>query len=414
MAIYLGDKKLTCGYFGDKPLTTTFFGEDTVCTAYKNMFPVFPTASSNARYSMMIKSSIDLMPTWTSNGLTSLIKSSSSYYNNNWHLKSLGVDDDGRFDFELYCEATITMVQFASNNSRILNIQIAKGIDHNGHPARCRYYYSFSHSPNLKTFQVLPNVVGATTNLCRMFWDCRSLEYVDFPKTFFSSSAIDYELMFYDTPRLRFVSYINTRHTVSNGRNSIFRNSNPHRPSVQERIALGSSWGSRFQFDVRRMSNTDSWKRSPKILYKYYRVVFDDKPNGGNHHSIASNVYAYTADDGHDVILNTSPEDLTFFDAWGTRDGHVAAYLRDNNNSYWMSWHWGNGHFEWEHKVPRAIDSFRIQVGGAPSNEMGRHFIIKGSNVSNAGPWTIVKEYRTSEDYGNFGGMEYRTILIDD
>ena len=55
-----------------------------------------------------------------------------------------------------------------------------------------------------------------------------------------------------------------------------------------------------------------------------------------------------------------------------------------------------------------------MQVGGAPDYEMGRYFIIQGSNISNAGPWTTVKVYRTTDDYGNFGWLENRTILIDD
>ncbi len=414
MPLYFDSKELKCGYLGTKPLSKAYFSTQEVCTTQDSEFPEFPPPNPAARYSMMLKSSVDLMPAWTTTGLTSLISDSSSWYSVNWKLVPLGVDKEGKFDYELYCIGTVTMVQFARNHSSVVSIQIAKGVDHNGNLIKCKYYYSFIDLPVLKTFQVLPNTVGAVTNMCRMFWNCRSLEYVDFAKTFFSTSAVDYELMFYDTPRLRFVSYINTRHTVSNGRRNMFSNSNPHRPSIDERSALMSSYGSRFQFDVSRMSNTDSWKRSPKTSYRYYRVTFDDKANGANHHSIASNIYAYVAGDGHDAILNTSPEDLAFFGATPAASGRPASNLRDNTNSYWKTYHWGNGHFEWQFKVPQAVDSFRIQTGGAPSNEIGRHFLIQGSNVSKTGPWTTVKEYRTRDDYGNFSGLENRTILIDD
>ncbi len=414
MPIYLGTKKLKCGYFGTVPLKKTFFGSKLVCTACAEAFPEFPKPTATARFSMMIKSSTDLMPDWTTGaGVSSLIAASSNYVIPNWGLIAHGTDVDGNFDFELTCASTITMFQFVRNKSSILNIQVAKSVDHLDKPSNCKYYYTFNHLENLKTVQILPGT-GEGTNYCRMFWDNKNLTYVDLPKTLFGDIKTDFDKMFYATPKLRFVSYLDTRHTISGGRIDMFLESAPIRPGLEEQSALMNTWGSRFQFNVCRMFDDDSWKKSDKTAFKYYLVTFNDKPHGGNHHSSATNVYAYTSEDGHDVIRDTNPEDLVVFHAWGTREGHLERYLRNNSSSYWKSFHWGNGSFDWEFKVPTAIDSFRIQVRTEPSYEMGRYFIIQGSNVSNAGPWTTVKEYRTTDDYGNFESMENRTILIDD
>ncbi|MCD6136221.1 hypothetical protein J7J63_05855 [Candidatus Bipolaricaulota bacterium] len=423
MPMYLGDKKLTCGYFGVTPLNKSFFGANPVCTSCSEIFPVFPAPNSGVRFSLMIKSTVDLMVAWRRSGRPSLISASSTYADPNWGLIAHGVDDDGNFDFELTCLSTIFMLQFVRHDSTILNLQLAKSVDHNGLPTRCRYYYAFIHLPRLKTFQMLPNV-GAANNLCRMFWDDGNLQYVDLPKNLFDGGAIDYDSMFRDTPQLRFVSYISTRMTISGGRVSMFINSNPLRPSVEERSALMDSWGSRFQFDVCRMSDTNSWKRTPKRAFRYWKIDFGNKQYGGNHHSSIKELYAYSSVDGYEELQWTKGRLRSFSANQNYGTAYTPMKMLDRNHStYYMTYHWGNGHWEWEFKTPSSFDSFRIQANGHSSTNAGdtaghatgRDFIIEGRN-STSEAWVTVANHRVMDagNYGNWSKDEYRTILIND
>ena len=420
MPIYLGTKKLKCGYFGTVPLEKTFFGKDLVCVACGDPFPKFPAPTATARFSMMIKSSIDLMPGWvSSNGLTSLIHSANTAPAT-WSLAPRGVDKDGNFDFEMMSSGTVTKFQFARNKSHILNIQLAKSVDGSSRPAKCNYYYSFNHLENLKTLQILPNV-GAATNLCRLVWDNKNLEYVDLPKVLFNSSVIDYERMFKDTPKLRFISYLDTRYVTTRGH--MFENSNPLRPSADEREALVGSWGSRFKFDVCRMFADDSWKKSDKTSYSIWRIVFNNKKYGGSHHSSAVELYAYSSEDGHEQLA-ASRHELTSFEANQATNGYPFRHLIDRNlNSYWLSYHWGNGHFGWTYKVPQAFDSFRLRshgntstnAGDTAAHAMGRDFLIEAKNNIND-PWVTVFTHRVMDagNYGDWARDENRTMLVPD
>ena len=421
MPIYLGNKKLTCGYFGTVPLAKTMFGKDTVCTSCSKPFPEFPAPDSSARFSMMIKSSIDLMPSWANGvGLDTLILSSSAYYTTSWALYSRGTDKDGNFDYELTSTATITMLKFARNKSHILNIQIAKAVDHNRLPTKCSYYYAFNQLPNLKTFQVLPSI-GASTNLCRMFWDNKNLEYVDLPKSFFGTTPIDHERMFMDTPKLKFISYLDTRHTIT--RVGMFQNSNPLRPSADEREALFGAWGSRFQFDTCRMSSNDSWKKSDKTKYLMWQIDFGNKEYGGNHHSSAVEIYAYSSEDGNEQLA-ASRHELSHFESNQSIPKYPSSNLIDRDlSTYYLSYHWGNGHYGWTYKVPQAFDSFRLRsyghthtnAGETAGHAMGRDFIVMARN-STGDPWVTLFTHRVMDagNYGNWENDENRTILVPD
>ena len=423
MPIYLGNKKLTCGYFGTVPLAKTMFGNDTVCTSCSKPFPEFPAPTSNTRFSMMIKSSTDLMPDWINPnlGLTSLVESSNVSGTVGWSLAPKGTDTAGNFDFELRCNLTVTEFKFARNKSSILNIQVAKTVNVNGATIGCKYYYAFNQLPNLKTFQVLPAAGQPALNVCRMFWDNKNLEYVDLPKSFFGTTPIDHERMFMDTPKLKFISYLDTRHTIT--RVGMFQNSNPLRPSADEREALFGAWGSRFQFDTCRMSSNDSWKKSDKTKYLMWQIDFGNKEYGGNHHSSAVEIYAYSSEDGNEQLA-ASRHELSHFESNQSIPKYPSSNLIDRDlSTYYLSYHWGNGHYGWTYKVPQAFDSFRLRsyghthtnAGETAGHAMGRDFIVMARNSPND-PWVTLFTHRVMDagNYGNWENDENRTILVPD
>ncbi len=408
MPIFLGNKPLLCGFLGTKPLDKCFFGTKMVCDANKFVFPKSPTPNPSKTFSILMKSTVDLV-----NAMSPL-----SYINHTNTSAGWTVVDKGDDWYELSTAFQVSMFHMKVNTTTetITNIVLAKS----RYP--CDFAGGFTSLYRLETFQVGSSVTHATS-MNYTFASNPSLKYIDLTPAFFGTHAMNFQHMFASTPKLRFVSYINTRNTISNGRNDMFVNSRVLRPSRDEQTALQNSWGSKFQFDITRMSDNNDWKVSPKTAYNYWRIVFDNKKYGGSHHSSLKEIYAYSSTVGYEQ-LEWARGQLHSFSANQAKSGYPFIKMVDRNHStYWLSYHWGNGHFEWWYRTPQSFDSFRLKANGHSSTNAGdsaahatgRNFRVEARNTTSQA-WTHIQTHRVmdSGNYGDWSTDENRTILIND
>ncbi len=390
MPIYLGSKKLKCGYFGTVPLTKTMFGNDKVCSS--SVYPPLPLnlpIQSDNKYKFIIYlKTADTLP--AGYGPNDILDGGSSNGMSAWSF----VHNDGDW-YTLRCTSVVSKFYLKTDN-HFTDAYVYRNAENNNNRRKIDMSNAFVNMKSLRTCKFSTNV-GSILNFHNMFARNKAIEHVYFTYLQFGS-AKNFHGVFYDCTNLKTVNYFDTQRgwQSKDGFDRFYmfeKCPSLVRPSSNETTDLDNfDWGGAMHYNV------DAPYLNVK-KYKTFKIIFTKTTNMDSYLTITE----MKLFDQFGTYI-TAPN-LTASSYYHT---YVVTNLNDKLNT--TPWH-TNGPLpqwiEWEEQF--ACNLSEIRFGGRDNN-IGRgpiEFTVYGKNAT-TGVYEVIKRITTRD----WLESEERTFLI--